>query len=211
MLSLSVVVLAATLAGPHTPGFSHGGQRSLATPRAYSAGIADSVRRHGFNGRLFVTLSSPGPVTHHFPTGSNAEAYGAAGLDDARVLARVGTEVVGFTPWQAFDGDGMKRYESARQEWLKEHGFVGGVRTFVNDAFLATHLPAHASAQGSDQPAVAAKKGKIEPRAIIELSPDLPRFRKRMEVRVIREGEHLARSESASIKVVDGSVRVASK
>jgi hypothetical protein len=211
MLSLSAVVLSVALAGPHTPGFSHGGQRALATPRAFPTGIADSVRRPGFNGRLYVTMSSPGPVTYHYPTGSNAETYGAAGLDDARVLARVGTEVVGFSPWIAFDGDGMKRYESARQEWLKENGFVGGVRTFVNDAHLANHMPIHSMASSDSAEPVASKKRKIEPRAIIEISPDVPRFRKRMEVRVIRDGEHLARADRPVVRVVDDTPRVASK
>ncbi len=207
MITLTAAVVSLVLAGPQV---SHGGQRALATPRPYPAGIADSVRRHGFNGRLWVTMSNPGPVTYHHSTGSNAEAYGAAGHDDARVLARIGTEVVGFSPWHAFSSEGMKRYEIARQLWLKEHGYTGGVRTFVNDAYLANHLPVHAMAEAPADSTIVAKKGKIEPRAIIEISPDVPRFRKRMEVRVIREGEHLARSENAGVKVVDQSARLAS-
>jgi hypothetical protein len=58
---------------------------------------------------------------------------------------------------------------------------------------------------------VASKKRKIEPRAIIEISPDVPRFRKRMEVRVIRDGEHLARADRPVVRVVDDTPRVASK
>ncbi len=60
------------------------------------------------------------------------------------------------------------RIESARQDWLKDNNYAGGVRTFVNDTTLLK--PARTS---DAAPA---------PRAVIELSPDMPRFRSRQRV-----------------------------
>lgn len=63
-----------------------------------------------------------------------------------------------------------RRIEAARQQWLKDNNYVGGVRTFVNDATLLR--PAQAQS-GAALP---------EPRGVLELAPDSPRFKSRMRV-----------------------------
>jgi hypothetical protein len=204
MLNVAIIALAmAAAAGPiHTPGFSHGGQRSLATPLTYPQGRADSVHRPGFNGRIWIGSITVGPQDGHYASGANdpgAAAYGGVDVDQ-RVLARIGTEVVGFSPWTSFSGNGLHRYETARQEWLKEQGYVGGVRTFVNDLYLekVEHF-----AQ-ADEPA-AGGRHKIEPRAIIQVAPEVTRLRKRMHVRVVSPSQPLARSADVAVRVVEMS------
>lgn len=201
MLTLTAAVLAVALAGPATRE-----DRALATPRAYPSGRADSVHRPGFNGRLYVTLSTPGPVTTHYATDSLAESYGAAGHEDAAVHAVIGQNIVTMSPWVTIDGDGRKNFEKARQQWLKEHNFVGGVRTFVNDAYIAKHLPQHAMAKAESKPS----RGTIEPRAVIQIAPETPRLRSKMQVRVLPADAQLRRNPAVRVRVVD-ETRVASK
>jgi hypothetical protein len=164
------------------------------------------VNRPGFNGRLYITLSTPGPVTTHYATDSLAESYGAAGFEDAAVHAVIGQNIVTMSPWVTVDGDGRKNFETARQQWLKEHNFVGGVRTFVNDAYLARHLPGHVVAQAQAKPA----RDAIEPRAVIEISPETPRLRSKMQVRVLPADALLRRDPAVRVRGVD-DVRVAAK
>jgi len=200
MLNAALIALAlASAAGPiHTPGFSHGGQRSLATPRLYPEARADSVRRPGFNGRLWIGTVTVGPHDHDYAADDGnpgPTAYGAVDQDQ-RVLARIGTEVVGFSPWGSFSGNGLHRYETARQEWLKEQGYVGGVRTFVNDSYLMG-----APAMTMDDADSGSGPRTIRPRAIIEVAPEVTKFRKRMHVRVLEEGTVLARSATVRVRV----------
>jgi hypothetical protein len=64
-------------------------------------------------------------------------AYGAVdGCDTERVNLRVYNQVVTISPWQHFGGETFKNFEAGRQQWLKERGYTGGVRTFVNPARL---------------------------------------------------------------------------
>ncbi len=201
MLNAALIALAISAAtGPiHTPGFSHGGQRSLATPRLYPEARADSVRRPGFNGRLWVGTITVGPYDVEYATDEGnpgPTAYGAVDHND-RVLARIGTEVVGFSPWGVFGGDGLQRFETARQEWLKEQGYTGGVRTFVNDAYL---IGAPVLLTLADEPAPAGTR-VIQPRAIIEIAPEVTRFRKRMHVRVLDATTKAERSATARVRV----------
>lgn len=205
MLNVAMIALAiAASAGPiHTPGFSHGGQRSLATPLQYPQGRADSVHRPGFNGRIWIGSVTVGPNSGYYATATNdiaASAYGAVDVDQ-RVLARIGTEVVGFSPWTSFSGTGLNRHETARQEWLKEQGYVGGVRTFVNDLYL-DKVESFVHADDSE-PSVG--RQKIEPRAIIQVAPEVTRLRKRMHVRVVSPTQPLARSADVAVRVVEMS------
>lgn len=205
MLNFAMIALAmAAAAGPiYTPEVSHRSHRSLATPLEYPHGRADSVHRPGFNGRIWIGSITVGPQDGHYASGaSNPGAVAYGGIDvDQRVLARIGTEVVGFSPWTSFSGNGLLRFETARQEWLKEQGYVGGVRTFVNDLYLEK---VERLAQ-ADEPASSAGRHKIEPRAIIQVAPEVTRLRKRMHVRVVSPSEPLARSADVAVRVVEMS------
>ncbi len=148
--------------------------RPLATRPAYPHGRADDVRRPGFNGKEWRGESIVGGRTQ-YPAAwrdPGPAAYGALGAEDAVVYARVGEVVVAFSPWEH---PGNARLEYARQAWLKENGYVGGVRTFVNDTL--TRPEAVASAEP------AAKKHEIVPRAIITVPIDIPRFKGHQEVK----------------------------
>lgn len=167
-----------------SPGYDipNSGTRQIATPRPYPANVADSVHRPGFNGRLWVgnvvmggvdlppapDQGSPGPAS-----------YGAHPGGREQVYVRVGQLVVAINPWQEWNTNTHARFEAARQEWLAEHNYTGGVRTFMNDAALVTeHHGAHADADVAPETSPRA----IRPRAIIELAPDAPRIRHRMRV-----------------------------
>ena len=179
-MSLAILAITAAMtAGPLTPfqSVSIGGENPsslLATISPYPAGRADDVRRPGFNGRLWIGDINIGPVNQYWPMGlgdPGPEAYGAAGHEFDRAYAKIGHSAIGISPWVAFNGDGMHEFEAARNEWLAERGYVGGVRTFVNDAYLGEWMgePTRMST-------------KIEPRGTIQLPDDMPRFKSREQV-----------------------------
>jgi hypothetical protein len=153
--------------------------RPIATPAGYPAAMADDVRRPGFNGRLWVDRPILGAIQqgpYAIADGSpGPDAYGAFDRPDATVYARVGHLVVGVNAWDSIDQEGLKRLEHARNFWLKEQGYTGGVRTMVNDANLWMRqeppAPEHASAGGVPLP-----------RATITLPADLPRQHRRLRV-----------------------------
>src|SRR6185436_19738741 len=121
-----------------------------------------------------------------------AARFGALGEEGSRVQADVQglfhfhpTATVEFSPWTPVPDQRTSdttdpysrgyekmahRAEDARQQWLKDNNYVGGVRTFVNDAEL---YPVPAAAKKTELP---------EPRGVIELSPDVPKFKSRMHV-----------------------------
>lgn len=152
--------------------------RPISTIAPYPPGMADSVRRPGFNGRLWVSRPVIGGLEGPYPLGwgpPGPEAYGAFDNQWASVPARVGLLVVDITPWQSINSEGLHRLENARQFWLQEQGYTGGVRTFVNDLYVwkpdAASPAQHADA--SETPA---------PRATIQLPADMPRQRRRIRV-----------------------------
>lgn len=165
----TLALLATLLAAPaNSPGYYDGG-RNLATRMPYAAGQADSVHRPGFNGREWLSRSVVGNGDDAFARDWNSpgpSAYGAAEDDRSLVYARVGELIVAFSPWEAQQTFGLQHLENARQTWLKEHGYVGGVRTFTNDA------------KGSEKQANALP----QPRATIQVNPEIPKFRSRMQV-----------------------------
>ena len=143
---------------------------------SYPAGRVDSVRRPGFNGKAWAGESFVGGVeSYPSETGSpGAAAYGAVGDEDAIAHLRVGPYVVGVNPFEEIRAEGkeMPRHilaamEEARNQWLKDRGYVGGVRTFTNPA----------ASVGTKQAI------DLTPKAVIPAPTDLPRVRNRMEVR----------------------------
>lgn len=135
------------------------------------------------NGRMWVSR----PVMGGVESGprSISERYGAYDQRDLRVaveiepLFRFQQSAVGvINPWKVQNDRSDRRgawsnsyrdaqdkianrLEDARQEWLKDNGYVGGVRTFMNDA--AAMKPK------------AQKTSEITPRATIELAPGAPK------------------------------------
>lgn len=172
LVGAAVLVPTALAGGPFMfqPGY-WGNGRSLATPRPYPAGRVDDVNRPGFNGREWIGRPIIGPRTSEWPldwAAPGPAAYGADEFDGSSVYALVGQTVVAFSPWEAFEGIGLQHLEAARQDWLREQGFTGGVRTFRNEAYNGrTRIAAH----------------KIEPRATIQLGPEITKFKSRMQVR----------------------------
>ncbi len=177
MLASALIVASFCGGAPYTPGNY---DRPIASRPDYPAGMADDVRRPGFNGRLHVTRPIMGALQ-----GPWAEAQPAPGPDhygaylnpcDA-VPARVGLLVISISPWAEWTEQGHKGLEEARQFWLSENGYTGGVRTFVNDYYLFSELRNPAPAPQADS-----GKGQPEPAAIIELAPDAPRHKSRLRV-----------------------------
>lgn len=170
MAFASLALLTLLLGAPaNSPGYYDGG-RALATRMPYAQGQADSVLRPGFNGREWVSRpsgntepkyrdwNSPGPAAYGAPENSNPTVY-----------VRVGEVIVTINAFERQEGFERRHLEQARQDWLKEHGYIGGVRTFTND-----HKPTK-TADASD-------KALPQPRATIQISPEVTRFRSRMQV-----------------------------
>lgn len=142
----------------------------LLAQRPLRGGVDDPAR----DGRAPVWNSgNPDAMTDR-----HAAAYGAAGQEGAVILVHAGPRhIVAINPFAAVesrtaDGQPMpaelvRRLESARSAWLNENGYTGGVRTFVNDAApKAEHKDAAA----------------IQPRGVIQLNPEVTRFKSRMQV-----------------------------
>ncbi len=156
----------------------------------------------GINGRLFVTqpitstdaFAGPRPEDRTLEE-PGAWRYGAPGEELRTAYVRVGTLSIGISPWQRIEPRGLKHLENARNKWLADRGYTGGVRTVVNDALRAaeSHQPMHAAtpapddmltqAPAADAPAQAQPQDTIQPRATFRVDPNTPRFRKRMQVR----------------------------
>lgn len=145
----------------------------LLAQRPLRVGV-DDVRRPGFNGMNW-NGNNPGANQDCYAAG-----YGAAGSESAVILVHAGPRHIvaihPFAPIPTMTADGqpmspelVKHLEAQRGKWLSENGYTGGVRTFTND-----------------RPQKAEKKDAraIKPRAIIELNPEAPRLKGRMEVRV---------------------------
>lgn len=151
------------------------GNTHLATVRSYPYGIADDVRRPGQNGMLWSVRPILGAIPNGpYPvyTGNpGAEKYGAYGDDDHTVWVKVGGICVTISPWDRITATGLENFEQVRGAWLRENGYLGGVRTVVNDLY-------HYGPQGG---AVASKE-MPKPVMTIDVPEDMPRFRSRMQV-----------------------------
>lgn len=125
-----------------TVGYDLDAGELLATRAPYPANTADDVDRPGFSVG-WSTRAIVGGVNewNAYPYATDAAAYGTYGAEDSVALVRVGPYVVPVDPWTPVSQEGPRatrevreRLERGRQEWLRERGFVGQVRTFVNDA-----------------------------------------------------------------------------
>jgi hypothetical protein len=143
------------------------------------------------NGKLWHSRALIGPeptpraINHEVP---GPLGYGAPEDDRTVIVVRVGMTSFGISPWQRIEGRALRRLEDARIKWLNDNGYGSGVRTFVNDAYAPKHEHAAAPLQQSAdaqfvEASTPANARDIQPRATIKLPADMPRFRKRMDVR----------------------------
>jgi hypothetical protein len=195
MLMIAVAAMAAP--GSSILSFSNGGPlpddgRPIATSAPYPPNMVDDVRRPGFNGRLWVTrpiiggMQGPWALDEGVPGPS---AYGAFDRQDATVYVRVVHTTIGVSAWDQWNGPGLQHIERARQFWLREQGYTGGVRTFVNDATIWT--PREATTEHASLDAKPEKPGRaedIQPRATIQVPDGMP---KRSRIRVEKPATEL--------------------
>lgn len=157
---------------------------------SFPAGADSDTTINGrlYKGSVIIGGVAVGPETD---LAHAAAGYGALGEENSRVQADVQglfhfhpTTTVEFSPWTPVPDQRTSdttdpysrgyekmahRAEEARQQWLKDNNYVGGVRTFINDAEL--------------YPVPPEKKTELpKPRGIIELAPDVPAFKSRMHV-----------------------------
>lgn len=143
-----------------TVGYDLDAGELLATRAPYPAKAADDVDRPGFSVGWSTRAIVGGVKEWNHPYATDAAAYGAYGVEDSVALVRVGPYVVPVDPWRPVSQDGPRatrevreRLERGRQEWLRERGFVGQVRTFVNDAVGSDASGARGSeARRADRP-----------------------------------------------------------
>ena len=145
------------------------------------------------NGRVWESGYSGGCT-------SGSEHYGVHDHNDTLILVRVGTVSHAISPWERIDEPGLKHLERARNRWLNDHGFTGGVRTFVNDAH-ARHGHGHDHDHDGDHVSRTSSPGRllrpvapdlsqvvaprtrtILPRATIHVPVEVTKYRSRMRV-----------------------------
>ncbi len=199
LLETLVLAAAITASDPFNhPGYSlpngAAGARQIDSPPPYPYARVDSTRRPGFGGRLWLTLPYMGGVDA-FPSGQEdlAEAHGV--IERGQVVrARVGELAVPISPWRRWDDRSYRRLEASRQQWLAENGFTGGVRTFVNDANFDWNGTGAGGYEVAQATPARVDPATIQPRGIIELSPEVTKFRSRMHVDAGRVNEALSRA-----------------
>ena len=163
MLTAIAVATALCVQGAPSVDAVYGRDAILAEAPPYPFNRTDSVSREG-NGRLWVSRTPIGtrtPIRERAYAQPGAAAYGAAADEIGRtVYARILHQRIAIDPWERIEGRGaLGTLETARNRWLREHGYVLKVRTHVNTALR--------EAGDGD--------GEIRPRATIEVDRDVIR------------------------------------
>lgn len=136
------IAASSAVAAPNYVGQQSAYNDLLVTPAPYPGNTVDSPAR-AENGRLWVGREINEYQTVHAP---GVAAYGASPWEqDKLIYVRVNQTAVAISPWDRISEGGLQDLERARNLWLKENGYVLGVRTFVNPRF-AQDDSAHASA-----------------------------------------------------------------
>ncbi len=167
---LAAAMLAATL-GSERIDLRYGRDADLITPAPYPPGRVDDVRRPQ-NGRLWVSrhpIGSRRPIAEQIGGEPGPASYGApwASVNDL-IYVDVNHVPIAISPWTRFPEEGFQQFERARNQWLKEQGYVLGVRTHVNSRYL--HAPSRMYA------------GDIQPRATIRLEDEPMRRKSKLRV-----------------------------
>lgn len=183
----------AAQAGPAVT--SHG--RLLTTIPPYAVNTVVEHTSQAVTGPEWISRSvlggQPLPQRLGWPAQGPA-AYGAAETDASLVYVRVGPKnrLVAFSPWIDQPDESVrldfnvalpseiKQVREAREQWLRENGYVGAVREFRNTLQTSGTVPSDATILRSKPPAV--RSGLPEPRAVLELSPEVTKFRARQRV-----------------------------
>ena len=154
---------------------------SVGAPNRSDRPIANARPCPPVNGRLWVTQPIMNGVER---CDSPASAYGAYGHEDAVVYAKTGHQMVPITPWVRVRPEGLKQLRRAQDFWLAEQGYTGGVRTFVNDAYVFDHKHGVAIAAPAEEPRRARlRPGELpEPAFKIEVPADVPRVKHRVRI-----------------------------
>lgn len=159
-LVAAMIVTAALGADPYEIGRGDARSDLLATPAPYPAGRTDSVDRLE-NGRLWVSrypIGSRTPIRERVYASPGAASYGAAPRENhAYAYTRVGHQVIAFDPYATYAEDGFQHFRAAKNQWLRENGYVLKVRTHVNARYLQ---------QGEDT----RRAEGVQPRATIRIN-----------------------------------------
>lgn len=182
VLAAALTVSATTLGGVHH--YNRDG-RVIVNPPPYPTNRVVSVDNSA-NGRVWIGRTILGGVERSTPYGwgdPGPAKYGASEHDNTVIYVRVGGHVItAVNPWERIDGTGnLMTLERGRQQWLRENGYTGGVRTFVNPRYGA--VDTELTDAGTPGERAVPGRREIQPRGIIELREDIPRRRPRLEVR----------------------------
>lgn len=160
-------LLTSMVAGASSPSDRDG---ALLTPPPYPANRAEDVRRPE-TGRLWVSRF---PIGNRTPLGElrpGAAQYGGTPADDRWIYVRMGPTALPVDPWSDYSSCGLPGLEAARNQWLRDNGYVLQVRTHVNARFAGGQ--SSRSMYGQALPT---------PRATIRLDDELPRRPSRLRV-----------------------------
>ncbi len=159
--------------------------RPIATVAPFPGNMVDDVRRPGFNGRLWVGRPVIGGMDGPYPVGWESpgpEAFGAFDAQDELVYARIGLMTISVNPWEEVKPENLRALRNAQQFWLKERGYIGGVRTHVNDLYLWKEQDKAGAARAGEPELLDKPAGLPEPRMIFEVPADMPRVKSRIKV-----------------------------
>ena len=149
---------------PHAIG-AHEGRDALLSepsPAPPTRTVTHSALQH--RGSYISVTHENGVRSHADQLHSPTAAYGARPADaDLRVLARVNHQSLALDPWTPVEGRGaLAHLEHARNQWLRERGYVEHVRTHINT------MPVDDGIEREATDALPA------PRGVIEVGPARP-------------------------------------
>ncbi len=166
----------------------------LATPAPWPSGRPVSVRRPeiGRHWSERTPVGSRTPLSEITRGEPGAASYGAPAREIGQpIYARVNHAIIAIDPWSSIEGRGaLETLELARNEWLREQGYILRVRSHSNPR---PHF------SGSGQPA---------PRATIELHDEPGPRRSRLRVSAEAPGGEVTRVSLPPAFVAAGPARV---
>lgn len=195
LTSVITAVLVTSIVSPAPNAALTGRDSLLAEPTPWPTSRVDSPARDGV-GRLWharTPVGSRTPIAEQGIDRIGPAWFGAPAEAAHRPIAvRVGHTPIAVNPWTPIRGSGLDRLRHAQHTWLREQGWILGVRTHVN--------PARYDSRAADA-------NLPTPRATIErhLDPSAPRFPSRMQVRAgepIRVFKPFAAPVAGPIRVV---------
>ncbi|MEI7658977.1 MAG: hypothetical protein WCK33_13030 [Phycisphaerae bacterium] len=212
--TLGVVACLAMTQAPPPIAASEGSARDLAREAGHASSAFLTSPATSVNGRPFVGRDGSSKPASPMPS-DGAMRHGAGPEAPATIIVSVAGlfgfeqeprrfEIDPFTPVEVRRGDNRwsnsfarsqeklaARVEEARRSWLADNNYTGGIRTFKSPA-------AERKVADASTPAPADAR-KIEPRAVFELPPDMPRLR--TKIRVMGKDESPVRRADARVRV----------